>query len=239
MSDEPLLLFAWRGCLFRIPEGVQPPKAGSLFFCRHLPVRAGQRVLELGSGLGLAAVYVGFVTVLYNFVAVIILTLPHRGSDGVEVRWAPMLKSIITNPLILSCSGGLLIGGLGLPLPTVLDRGLKLGGDLATPLALLVVGSSLDLGRVRSEFKPAFLVSLVKLFVYPGLIYAALYSLGLRDMFLETPVLLLASPTAVVSHVMAREMKGDDQLAGAIVIGSTLLSLFTLSAWLAFFHWMD
>ncbi len=41
MSDEPLLLFAWRGCLFRIPEGVQPPKAASLFFCRHLPVRAG------------------------------------------------------------------------------------------------------------------------------------------------------------------------------------------------------
>lgn len=56
MSDEPLLLFAWRGCLFRVVEGVQPPKAGSLFFCRHLPVRAGQRVLELGSGLGLAAV---------------------------------------------------------------------------------------------------------------------------------------------------------------------------------------
>ncbi|HXG04161.1 MAG TPA: HemK2/MTQ2 family protein methyltransferase [Candidatus Binatia bacterium] len=56
MSDEPLLLFAWRGCVFRVVEGVQPPKAGSLFFCRHLPVRAGQRVLELGSGLGLAAV---------------------------------------------------------------------------------------------------------------------------------------------------------------------------------------
>lgn len=56
MSDEPLWLFAWRGCVFRVVEGVQPPKAGSLFFCRHLPVRAGQRVLELGSGLGLAAV---------------------------------------------------------------------------------------------------------------------------------------------------------------------------------------
>jgi release factor glutamine methyltransferase len=56
VTDEPLLLFAWRGCLFRVVEGVQPPKPGSLFFCRHLPVRAGQRVLELGSGLGLAAV---------------------------------------------------------------------------------------------------------------------------------------------------------------------------------------
>jgi len=55
-ADDGLLLFSWRGCLFRVGERVQPPKAGSLFFCRHLPVRAGERVLEIGSGLGLAAV---------------------------------------------------------------------------------------------------------------------------------------------------------------------------------------
>jgi len=55
-GDDGLLLFTWRGCLFRVAEHVQPPKAGSLFFCRHLPVRAGERVLEIGSGLGLAAV---------------------------------------------------------------------------------------------------------------------------------------------------------------------------------------
>jgi release factor glutamine methyltransferase len=55
-SDDPVLVLAWRGCLFRVPEGVQPPKAGSLFFCRHLPIDAGDRVLEIGAGLGLAAV---------------------------------------------------------------------------------------------------------------------------------------------------------------------------------------
>src|SRR5919201_5775500 len=55
-GDEPLPLLTWRGCLFRVPDGVQPPKAGSLFFCRHLAVRAGERVLEIGAGLGLAAV---------------------------------------------------------------------------------------------------------------------------------------------------------------------------------------
>src|SRR2546428_14093431 len=55
-NDAGLLLFSWRGSVFRVAGGVQPPKAGSLFFCRHLAVRSGERVLEIGSGLGLAAV---------------------------------------------------------------------------------------------------------------------------------------------------------------------------------------
>jgi release factor glutamine methyltransferase len=56
-DDPGLLLFSWRGCVFRVGDGVQPPKAGSLFFCKNLSVSAGERVLEIGAGLGLAAVF--------------------------------------------------------------------------------------------------------------------------------------------------------------------------------------
>ena len=55
-DDAGLLFFAWRGCLFRVGDAVQSPKAGSLFFCRNLSVSSGERVLEIGAGLGLAAV---------------------------------------------------------------------------------------------------------------------------------------------------------------------------------------
>jgi release factor glutamine methyltransferase len=54
--DDGVLFYAWRGFLFRVPDGVQPPKAGSRFFCRHVVARGGERVLELGAGLGLAAI---------------------------------------------------------------------------------------------------------------------------------------------------------------------------------------
>jgi release factor glutamine methyltransferase len=55
-SDAGVHLFTWRGCVFRVPDAVQPPKAGSLFFCRNLAIRPGERVLEIGAGLGLVAV---------------------------------------------------------------------------------------------------------------------------------------------------------------------------------------
>lgn len=54
--DDGVLLYLYRGLVFRVPDGVQPPKAGSRFFCGNLRVRPGERVLEIGSGLGLAAV---------------------------------------------------------------------------------------------------------------------------------------------------------------------------------------
>ena len=55
-GDAGTLLYLYRDCVFRVPDGVQAPKAGSRFFCNHLTVRVGERVLELGAGLGLAAV---------------------------------------------------------------------------------------------------------------------------------------------------------------------------------------
>jgi predicted permease len=51
---------------------------------------------------------------------------------------------------------------------------------------------------------------------------------------LPLPVMIMAAPTAVVSYIMARELDGDEKLAGAIVIGSTLVSLATTIGWLVF-----
>jgi release factor glutamine methyltransferase len=55
-DDRGVLLFIHDGATFKVADGAQPPKAGSLLFCRHLHARPGERVLEIGTGIGLAAV---------------------------------------------------------------------------------------------------------------------------------------------------------------------------------------
>ncbi len=55
-ADSGLLLYLYAGCVFKVAEGAQPPKAGSLLFCRHLSFRPGEHVLEIGTGIGLASV---------------------------------------------------------------------------------------------------------------------------------------------------------------------------------------
>lgn len=88
-GDDGVLLFAWRDCLFRVADGVQAPKAGSRFFCRHLGVRPGERVLEIGSGLGLAAVLAaraGAVVVATDIVeAAVEATRVNAALNGVHV----------------------------------------------------------------------------------------------------------------------------------------------------------
>ena len=56
MGDAGTLLFIHQGCVFRLGDGAQAPKAGSLFLLRHLDVGEGDEVLDLGTGTGFAAI---------------------------------------------------------------------------------------------------------------------------------------------------------------------------------------
>jgi malate permease and related proteins len=182
-----------------------------------------------------AAVMIGFLVVAYNIIAVMVLVLPHAGEEGqgtaARVWWNTGVK-MARNPLILSCGAGLAWSAAELSLPVVLDRSVELVGRVALPLALISVGVSLDLRRLHSEFGVTALVALAKLVIYPAAIFAGLHLLGERGDDLYIPVLIMASPTAVVSFIMAQEMRGDENLAGSIVIGTTIGSLITISGWL-------
>ena len=74
---------------------------------------------------------------------------------------------------------------------------------------------------------------LMKLVVLPGLGYTLyrFFEISQRDYM--PGIILLASPTATVAYVMAKEIGGDTELAVIGISVSTLMSAVTFFMWLS------
>ncbi len=191
------------------------------------------------AALAQASVLIAAMVVVYNLLAVLLLVLPHEQRRLADPRlWLNTAGAIVRNPLILACCGGVLYSLAGTDLPLSIDRSLALVGRAAAPLGLLSAGAGLDFRKLRAGLIGAVVAAGVKLIPYPALIFLCLRGLGFSGLDLAVPVLIVASPTAVVSYIMAREMRGDAHLAGAIVVISTVASLLTIMTWLAVLRMM-
>lgn len=166
----------------------------------------------------------------YNILAVVILA---NGSQQEPINLSrqggKLLLGVLSNPLIISCLAGLAYAYSGLPLPLLVDRSLSAVGQMALPLSLLAIGASLRLRAIREGGMPALFSSLIKVLVAPAVGYVLARWMGLASTGLQVALLYLAMPTAVMSYVMAESMGADGQLAGSIVVISTLLAMPVLA----------
>jgi len=182
----------------------------------------------------LVALQVSVTVIIYNFLGAVLLILPQQGHSVRSPRvWSRTAVRVLRNPLILASAFGIVYSLTSLPVPLFLDRTLELLGRTAAPLALLTVGAGLEFGRLRGDLRTTLVVTGVKTVLYPFLIFAGLRMSGLSGLALKAPLMLMVAPTAVIGYVMTRELGGDVKLSGAIVVGSTLVSILTITAWLA------
>lgn len=165
---------------------------------------------------------------MHNLLAVFALTIPARREKRVETH--VVVKDIVTNPLILAGAAGIVVSFLGFSLGRiVLETGNYLSA-MALPLALIGVGGSLDLDSLGQRLLEKFTTVGLKRVVCPLFLIPPAYWMGIRGEDLVILFTLFATPTAVVSYIMARSMDGDAKLAADIVLLSTLGSIVTLSA---------
>lgn len=179
-----------------------------------------------------ASILAGFLMILQNLLAVIALQMNAPRNSASKNRWKPALK-IVGNPIILSALAGILVSLTAFPVPLVLGRCLDILSDLALPLALLIIGASLSFDMVQSKLKAVLSCGLLKLILLPaiGFILYRLFNV-MPEAYLPG-IILLASPTATVTYVMAREMQGDSEFAVAAISLNTLLSAVTYTIWLS------
>ncbi len=173
---------------------------------------------------GRASVLIAVVIPIFNALAVLALEM----FNGQRPNLWQVLVGIATNPLILASVAGILCNYFRVALPEVLYSTASTLGGIATPLAFVVLGASMNFGETGRCVKPLLVTLGMKLVVYPAAFIGAAILLGFRGADLVVLLALFGSPVAVSSFTMAQQMGGDDQLAGQLVVFSSLLSIGTM-----------
>jgi predicted permease len=179
-------------------------------------------------GLQVAGVFAAFFMLLNNTLSVVTLGRYGRASPS---PWASV-RRVALQPVILASLAGLLSSWFEMPLPTLARETLKILGAMGLPLALLLIGAGLSLETLRRPV-PVAAVTVIKNLALPALGALFLTLAGARGVDRAAAVVLLGSPSATLTLVMAGEMGGDVGLAAAAVTVSTLASALTLTLCLA------
>ncbi|RZQ63687.1 AEC family transporter [Amycolatopsis suaedae] len=158
------------------------------------------------------------------------------GGKGVRVR--TLLTLPVRNPVIAASLLGVIVGSLGLDLPTVLLEPIHTLGDAGVACALVVLGMSLRGDRADGpaparRWEIVTMVAL-KVVVQPAVTFGACLLLGLPGPLLFAAVLCSALPTAQNIFIAAGRYAVEVRFVRDCVLISTLCSMVTLSliAWL-------
>jgi len=164
----------------------------------------------------------------YNVGSVFALACYNSDSQN-SFSWASVAKSMVENPLIWACAGGVLFQVLDLSLPTAVNRTCALIGNSAFPLALVGIGSQLISISGASHWKASLLPTATKCIICPLLGWGIGTLIGLSGVELLATLIMCATPTAVSSYILADQMKGDGDLAASTVVFCTAFSFPVLA----------
>lgn len=182
-------------------------------------------------GLSIGAVYMGIVTILFNVLAVITLSRVSKSVDDTWVSRSGMIvKKLLTNPLILALLAAFAYKALPLPpLTGVIHTTGDLLAAVALPLALICAGASIDLKSMLHPSGLSMQASIGRIIIAPILAIAVGLGFGLTGVHMGVLFLMVASPTAAASYVMAKAMGGNDVLAANILAFTTVVGLFGMA----------
>ena len=174
--------------------------------------------------LGPVSVLIAIVVPLFNVLAVFVLERFRGGS----VKPREVALQVLKNPLVVSSALGIAALLIGLKLPPVLEKAVSGLGTIATPLQLFLLGAFCQFNGLGRYLKPLAAVTVIKLVITPAVFLSLAAALGFRGVAFVALLGIFASPTAVNSFTMAQQMGGDAELAGDIVVSTSVFSALNM-----------
>lgn len=185
-------------------------------------------------GLALSAVMLAALIPVVNILCVLAMVRWGAGQAGTSFR--AVARAMLQNPILLSCLAGLTLNLSGAPPIPGLSPALKLLGDAALPLGLLIAGAGLSFDLIARRPWSLGLTSVAKVMLMPFLMWGLSALLGADRVGQGAALLCGSAPGAAASYVLARQMGGDAPLMAGIIALTTVLSAATIPLLLILFH---
>jgi predicted permease len=169
--------------------------------------------------------------IYYNLISVFLLVRSQNHSVD-TITHSPWIQ-VAKNPLIISSIIGIVLGLLPWKLPSMVGDSLTFIGKIAAPAALLCVGGSIANSKMGNHLSFPLVASVFKIALLPIITWIICQPLDLNPHSEMIILVLAASPTAVASFIMAKQMNGDEELASNAIVMSTVFSPIILCIILA------
>lgn len=182
------------------------------------------------SGVKLIAIVMPFAVVMFNVLAVVVLSMfaPAEKKKSMSELAGEIGKNIITNPLIIAVVIALPFMLAPIRLPVFLEKSITYVSNTTFSLALMSLGANFTFESVKVRLSVSIAASILKTAVLPFLAVVIAVLLGFSGAPLGIIFILFGAPTAVSSYIMAKNMGSDYELAGQILLLTTIFCLFTL-----------
>lgn len=188
-------------------------------------------------GVAVAALLSAFSIPIFNVLAILSFSF-FCGSEKPSPK--KIFLDIIKNPIIISAAlGGIFLGlkslfvnnGIQIGLESIppLYKALTSLAAVATPLALVALGSQFEFSSTREFRKEIIYAVLARNLFVPAILMSVAYFIGsFSGAHFAAFVAMFATPIAVSSVPMAQELGGESRLAGQLVVWTTLISAMTI-----------
>jgi hypothetical protein len=178
-------------------------------------------------GLKKGSILIGFLILVNNTLAIIVISWASREHTNI----LNSLASIIKTPLIIATFLGMVLLYFGIPLPKLFMKSMGILANIALPMALIIIGASMSVSTIKNSFKLSGIVTLIKLMVLPFLSFLFCYAYDIPSRDALPGIILLATPAATTSFILANQLGGDTELASGVITLSTLLSPLAFIFW--------
>lgn len=178
-------------------------------------------------GVASAAILNAIIIPIFNISSVVVLEMFNTSKEH-NVKLGNIVKNILKNPLIIASSIALILVQFDITIPIYIEKPLEDLSEAAIPLAILALGAGFRFKNIKNNTKHIIIVLTVKLVIVPTIVIFVSILAGFRQLQLIILVVLFASPVAVASYIMATDLGGDGELAGQLVVISTIMACLSM-----------